>query len=88
MNIMFATRNVGEAVLFLRKMTGCKDLTDKSIPKLSYLISEDIVRVSDPDFHSGMLIEGKNYVDEYSGRIDEAVKELRDIVGKDNIKKV
>jgi hypothetical protein len=59
----FATCNRGNALNFLRKLYPSQTLndTEDSAKPLLDIIEADELRVCDPDFHSGQIIEGKNF---------------------------
>lgn len=59
----FATCDRNNALKFLRKLNPSINLEDsaESAGDLLDIIAADELRVCDPDFHSGEIIEGKNF---------------------------
>lgn len=83
MDIVFATCLPQMALEFINKMyPNRKDLIKEDIPLLYGLISKDVLRVQDPDFHQPcQIIAGNNYkgnevevqqaVTEFQAKIEE-----------------
>ncbi len=61
MSFQFATCERGRALQFLR--TEQADLEDslESVGPLLDLIEADVVRITDPDYHTLMVVPGKNW---------------------------
>lgn len=77
MGIVFATCDTQRALGFINKMyPDHKDLTKKDIPLLYSLISRDILRVQDPDFHQPCQIIGGNKYKDEDAEIKTAIAEL------------
>lgn len=76
MNFAFATCNRGNALAFLRKLYPSSDLQDtpECAKDLLDLIEADEIRVCDPDFHSGSIIQGKNWNDRTHANATAALK--------------
>jgi len=78
MNISFATKDERTAFKFL-KTEDCyskKEMSPKTLPKLCDALRRDIVRITDPDFHSLSIIGGDNYADKDKPLLDEILIEL------------
>ena len=63
MNFAFATCERQRALKFLKKIypkSVVEDI-DSSVKDLLDIIEADELRVSDPNFHRGQIVQGKNY---------------------------
>ncbi len=78
MGFVFATCEPKRALEFInREHPESRDLTKEDIPLLYDLISRDILRVLDPDFHKpSQIIAGNNYSEDYSNEITDAINEM------------
>lgn len=83
--MVFATCEPKRALSFINYMyPDYQDFTKDDIPILYDLISKDILRVQDPEFHQPcQIIAGNKYNSEYDNDISEAIDEL-----KSNLRKV
>jgi hypothetical protein len=61
MNLAFATCNRVMALKHLKKLYPSSDVSDESVKDLLDIIEADEIRVCDPDFHGGQIIEGNNH---------------------------
>jgi hypothetical protein len=79
MSFVFATCEPIRALAFINKMyPRYDDLTKDDVPLLYSLISKDILRVQDPDFHQPcQIIEGNKYSKEFDEEISDAIKEFQ-----------
>jgi carbamate kinase len=75
----FATCEVNRGIEFINKMYPTKeDLTRDDVPLLWNLLTRDIVRVQDPDFHRPcQIIAGNNYQDSHNNEIQDAINQLK-----------
>jgi hypothetical protein len=73
--LSFATCDRHNALSFLRKLHPGTDLQDtpESAADLLDIIEADEIRVCDPDFHGGQMIQGKNWKDDTLTRATSAL---------------
>jgi hypothetical protein len=76
MSFAFATCDRSNALKFLRKLYPSTELHDtaNSAGDLLDIIAADEVRVCDPDFHGGQMIQGNNWKDDTLVRATAALK--------------
>lgn len=75
MSFAFATCDRRNALAFLRKMHPSTELhdTEDSAGDLLDIVAADEIRVCDPDFHGGSIIQGKNWRDDTLDRATAAL---------------
>ena len=73
MNLQFATCERHRALSFLKKLYPSYAITDtpENAGPILDLVAADIVRVTDPDFHQGMIVPGTHWDEQ---KRDEVVK--------------
>jgi len=78
MMLSFATCDRGNALRFLKKIFPDKIIEDTkdSVGLLLDMISEDKVRVLDPDFHRAAIVEGKNFTPDLTSKIGDILTNL------------
>lgn len=76
MAFAFATCERHRALEFLKKLypSSVVDDTDESVKDLLDLIEADEIRVCDPDYHGGQIIQGTNWNDATHERATAALK--------------
>jgi len=76
MSFAFATCNRRNALSFLKKLYPSHTVEDTgaSVGPLLDIIEADELRVCDPDFHSGSIIQGQNFGDDTAARAMAALK--------------
>ena len=75
MNISFATCDRRNALLFLQKLHPSTTLYDthENAADLLDIIEADEIRVCDPDFHGGKMIQGNNWKEDTMRRATAAL---------------
>jgi starvation-inducible outer membrane lipoprotein len=70
MSFTFATCERKRALEFLKKLypSSVVEDTETSVKDLLDIIEADEIRVCDPDFHGGKIIQGKNWKDDTEAR--------------------
>lgn len=79
MGIVFATCEVNRGIEFINKMYPSKeDLTKEDIPLLCNLLSKDILRVQDPNFHQPcqVILGNKGDTERDMIEINKAIEQL------------
>jgi len=78
MSFAFATCDRRRALQFLQKLYPSKQITDtpESAGPLLDFVEADVVRITDPDFHRGEVIQSKNWDDLKSGAVMDACMRL------------
>lgn len=79
MKLQFASCQPNYVLGFLRKGYPNSKVTWEKLPKLMAGISKDIVRVTDPAYHSLALVTGKNYKDSDEAEMREIGKEIQSL---------
>ena len=76
MSFMFATCERGRALEFLQKLYPSSEITDteESASDLLDFVEKDIIRITDPSFHTGQIIQSDNWNDSYMSDIEAALK--------------
>lgn len=76
MSFAFATCDRRNALGFLKKLYPSHRVedTDDSVKALLDIIEADELRVLDPDYHSGQIIEGTHFRDDTAERATAALK--------------
>lgn len=76
MSFAFATCERKRALEFLKKLypSSVVDDTDESVKDLLDIIEADEIRVCDPDYHGGQIIQSKNWKDDTHERATAALK--------------
>ena len=78
MGIQFATCDPRRALEFLNRVyPSYIDLRPEDVPLLLGLITNDVLRVTDPDFHSCELVAGNNYGEGDQAEVDAAIAEFQ-----------
>ena len=75
MIISFATCDPSIAARFIRHEHN-RELTDADLAPLMKLVAADIVRVTDPDYHTCAIVRGTNWNDSHQAELTEAIKPL------------
>ena len=75
MSFAFATCDRNRALEFLKKLypSSTVEDTESSVKDLLDIIQADELRVCDPDFHGGQIIEGRNYKEDTAQRATAAL---------------
>ena len=75
MSFVFATCERGRALCFLQKLypSSVVSDTDESVKDLLDIVEADELRVCDPDFHGGSIIQSKNWNDTTAERATAAL---------------
>jgi hypothetical protein len=76
MNFAFATCERGRALVFLKKLYPSSVVEDskESVKDLLDIIEADEIRICDPDYHGGQIIQGTNWNDTTNERAEAALK--------------
>jgi hypothetical protein len=76
MSFAFATCERGRALEFLKKLypSSVVEDSDSSVKDLLDIIEADEIRVCDPDFHGGQIIQSGNWNDTTHERASAALK--------------
>lgn len=76
MSFAFATCERNRALGFLKKLypSSAVEDSDDSVKDLLDLIEADEIRVCDPDFHGGQIIQGANWNDATHEKATAALK--------------
>jgi hypothetical protein len=76
MSFAFATCERHRALEFLKKLypSSVVEDTNESVKDLLDIIEADEIRVCDPDYHGGQIIQSKNWNDGTHERATEALK--------------
>jgi len=76
MSFAFATCDRRTALEHLRKLypSSLIDDTDKSVKDLLDIVEADEIRICDPAFHGGQIIQGKNWRDDTQARAVAALR--------------
>jgi hypothetical protein len=76
MSFAFATCERKRALEFLKKLypSSVVDDTDESVKDLLDIIEADEIRVCDPDYHGGQIIQSTNWKDDTYERATAALK--------------
>lgn len=79
--MMFATCETKRGLDFLKKHLEDDSIKKEDVPNLIELVEMDILRVTDPDFHSELvLIGGKSYDENYKEQIEKARNEVMEMM--------
>lgn len=78
MSFQFATCNRRSALEFLRKLYPSYEISDTkdSAGDLLDFVGKDIIRITDPDFHTGQIVPSKNWDDKLTDDIEIALKKI------------
>lgn len=76
MRLAFATCERSRALEFLKKLypSSVVEDTDESVKDLLDIIEADEIRVCDPDYHGGQIIQSKKWKDDTHERATSALK--------------
>ena len=78
MGFYFASCQPEFALRFIQKMYPDKTITWDDIPLLAALVSRDVLRVQDPDFHQPcQIVTSTKYKPEHKQEVDDALTEFR-----------
>ena len=75
MSFRFATCDRASALSFLKKLYPSYTVedTDESVSDLLDLVEADEIRITDPDFHQGSVVPGKNFTSESTSKARKAL---------------
>ncbi len=75
--MMFATCSIDSAIKFLKKGFPNKDISSKTCPILCKSLLKDVVRITDPAFHSLAITSGNNHTDNLEKLQEEIMNEVK-----------
>lgn len=78
MAFSFATCDRKRALTFLQKLYPSYSIEDtlESAGPLLEFVERDVVRITDPDFHTGQVVQSKNWDDDCYDELKAAVDQL------------